>query len=112
MDSPFTIYYRFVEYYLRKLRVTESALKARQDHSFGEALSLFDEDLGQIKQAQAWLTACAPEDMELSQIALNYARIDNRLLALRFSNDELVIWYNTGLHAARQLNDTPSQLRS
>src|SRR6266581_2947482 len=111
VESPYSIYYRFVQYYLRKLRATEAALKTRQDDSFGEALNLLDEDLAQIKQAQIWLNACAPDDIELSRTAIIYTGIDHRLLALRLSNDELMAWFNTGLNAARQLDDIPTAMR-
>jgi tetratricopeptide (TPR) repeat protein len=105
IESPFLIYRRFAEYYLRKLRAPALALSTKHDSSFGEALNLFDQDLAQIRQAHAWLSACAPENSELARIALIYAQIDNRLLALRLSSDEQMTWFKTGLDAARQIQD-------
>lgn len=105
MESPYSIYLRFAQYYLQKLRATEVVFRTGQVDAIVEALTLLDADLAQIRQAQACLSSYAIEDIELTQVCLLYTAIDNRLLTLRFSNDERIAWYSTALNAARQAKD-------
>src|SRR5258706_2891723 len=58
-----------------------------------------------------WLSPCARQDIDPARTAIKYTGIDARLLALGLSNDELMAWFDTGLNAARRLDDKPTAMR-
>src|SRR4051794_30805730 len=100
MESPFAVYRRFLGYYLRKLRDAEVMFRRGQDEMV-DALKLIDQDLTQIKQAHAWIIRCTSEDPAIAEFSLAFAGIDGRILRLRLSNAERILWYSTALAVAR-----------
>lgn len=105
VEAPYSIHQRFGRYYLDRLNTLAAKLTTKNDTSYMEAITLLDEDFGQIRQAIGWLNTLASEDSDLSLIALNFLKVNIRLLKLRLTNDELVTCIQTALEAARQFQD-------
>src|SRR6187431_1844035 len=101
VEAPFLIHQRFGRYYLDRLNALAAKLDTKNDAPFIEAIALLDEDLDQIRQAIRWLNTLASEDSELALIALNFLKVNTRLLMLRLTSDEQVTCTKTALEAAR-----------
>jgi hypothetical protein len=81
MESPSSVYRRFLDYYLRKLRQVEAILRRGQSDMI-DAPSLVDEDLTHIKHAHEWIIRYGSEYPEIAQFSLAYAGVDGRILRL------------------------------
>ncbi len=102
------IRYRMALYYLNKLRDAEAAYQYGHEHS-EYALKLFDQEWPQAQQWQTWATANCINNQDAARLCVEYPLVSKEILLLRQTPQQRIKWLQTGLEAAKFLNDSRSE---
>ena len=101
--------YRLAQYYLRRLRNAQTTFLHGHEHST-DALQLFDQEWSQIRRWRDWSAAHANEDAEIAELCKEFPQAGIELFALRQHPNERLQWLQTGLDAARLLQDARAEM--
>jgi len=96
--------YRLAQHYLEKLHMAQRVYQQGNERA-AQALLMFDQIRGQVKQWQAWASSQANQDEKAAALCSAYAGASPNLFKLRLLPQEYVSWLEAGLAVARRLGD-------
>ncbi len=101
---------RFANYYCQRIQVINTVYTTDFNAEKNILVQLNDE-FSQIQQGQWWATTNTHAGPDVLQMANDYAGIHGDLLDQHIMPDEKIAWYQSGLDAARMLDDMPSMVQ-
>jgi tetratricopeptide (TPR) repeat protein len=100
--------HRVAQYYLNKLRTVEATYQRGHEHS-SYGLKLFDQEWSQSQQWQSWVADNYQANRDVASLCVQYPLASADVLMLRQTPQERIKWLQSGLKAARFLQDVQAE---